>query len=61
MDVTIPMNRLNLQNLEDMILRMREEGMSASSINSYTRTLKVFSLGVMKKDAVAQHQTAQGS
>ena len=25
-----------------MILRMREEGLSDSSINSYTRTLKVF-------------------
>ena len=42
MDVTIPMNRLNSQDLEDMILSMREEGLSASSINSYTRTLKVF-------------------
>jgi len=42
MDATIPMNRLNSQDLEDMILRMREEGLSASSINSYTRTLKVF-------------------
>ena len=36
------MNRLNSQDLEDMILSMREEGLSASSINSYTRTLKVF-------------------
>ena len=42
MDATIPMNRLNSQDLEDMILRMREEGLSASSINSYTRTLKSF-------------------
>ena len=42
MDVSIPMNRLNSQDLEDMILSMREEGLSASSINSYTRTLKVF-------------------
>ena len=42
MDVTVPMNRLNSQHLEDMILSMREEGLSASSINSYTRTLKVF-------------------
>ena len=42
MDVTVPMNRLNSQDLEDMILSMREEGLSASSINSYTRTLKVF-------------------
>ena len=41
MDVTVPMNRLNSQDLEDMILGMREEGLSASSINSYTRTLKV--------------------
>ena len=42
MDVTVPMNRLNSQDLENMILSMREEGLSASSINSYTRTLKVF-------------------
>ena len=42
MDVTVPMNRLNSQDLKDMILSMREEGLSASSINSYTRTLKVF-------------------
>ena len=42
MDVTVPMNRLISQDLENMILSMREEGLSASSINSYTRTLKVF-------------------
>ena len=42
MDVTVPMNRWNSQDLEDMILSMREEGLSASSINSYTRILKVF-------------------
>lgn len=37
MDVTIPMNSVNSQDLEDMILSMREEGLSANSINSYTR------------------------
>ena len=42
MDVSVPMNRLNSQVLEEMILKMWEEGLSASSINSYTRTLKVF-------------------
>ena len=42
MDVTVPMKRLNSQGLENMILSMREEGLSASSINSHTRTLKVF-------------------
>ena len=42
MNATIPMNRLTSQDLEEMILKMREEGLSASSINSYTRTLKVF-------------------
>ena len=42
MNTTIPMNRLTSQDLEEMILKMREEGLSASSINSYTRTLKVF-------------------
>ena len=42
MNTTVPMNRLTSQNLENVILRMRAEGLSASSINSYTRTLKVF-------------------
>ena len=42
MNVTVPMNHLTSQDLEEMILAMREEGLSASSINSYTRTLKVF-------------------
>ena len=42
MDVTVPMNCLNAQDLDNMILRMREEGLSDCSINSYTRTLKVF-------------------
>ena len=30
------------KDLDKMILRMREDGLSDSSINSYTRTLKVF-------------------
>ena len=34
MDVSVPMNRLNSQDLENMSLSMREEGLSASSINS---------------------------
>lgn len=42
MDVSVPMNRLNSSDLDNMILKMREEGLSASSISSYTRTLKVF-------------------
>lgn len=42
MNTTVPMNHLTSQDLENMILKMREEGLSASSINSYTRTLKVF-------------------
>ena len=42
LDVTVPINRLNKPDLDNMILKMREERLSASSINSYTRTLKVF-------------------
>lgn len=42
LDVTLPLNRLNTAELDKMVLSMREEGLSASSINSYTRTLKVF-------------------
>jgi integrase/recombinase XerD len=42
MNTTIPMNRLTSQDLEEMVLKMCEEGLSASAINSYTRTLKVF-------------------
>ena len=42
MDVTVPMNCLNTQDVDTMILKMREEGLSDCSINSYTRTLKVF-------------------
>lgn len=42
LDVTLPLNRLNTAELDQMVLSMREEGLSASSINSYTRTLKVF-------------------
>ena len=42
MDVTVPMNCLNAQDVDTMILKMREEGLSDCSINSYTRTLKVF-------------------
>ena len=33
---------MNTAELDKMVLSMREEGLSASSINSYTRTLKVF-------------------
>ena len=40
--VTLPLNHLNTAELDKMVLSMREEGLSASSINSYTRTLKVF-------------------
>ena len=42
MDVTVPMDCLNASDLDNMILKMREEGLSDCSINSYTRTLKVF-------------------
>lgn len=42
LDVSIPINRLNSTALDNMILQMRKEGLSDSSINSYTRTLKCF-------------------
>lgn len=42
LDVTTPMEKLTSNDLDSMILRMREEQLSDSSINSYTRTLKVF-------------------
>ena len=42
LDVSILINRLNSTVLDNMILQMRKEGLSDSSINSYTRTLKCF-------------------
>lgn len=42
LDVSLPINRLNSTALDNMILQMRKEGLSDSSINSYTRTLKCF-------------------
>lgn len=42
LDVSLPINRLNSTILDNMILQMRKEGLSDSSINSYTRTLKCF-------------------
>ena len=42
LDVSLPINRLNSTVLDNMILQMRKEGLSDSSINSYTRTLKCF-------------------
>ena len=42
LDVSLPINRLNSTALDKMILQMRGEGLSDSSINSYTRTLKCF-------------------
>ena len=42
MDVTVPMDCLNALDLDNMILKMREEGLSDCSTNSYTRTLQVF-------------------
>jgi len=42
LDVSLPINRLNSTALDNMILQMRKDGLSDSSINSYTRTLKCF-------------------
>ena len=41
-DVSMPINQLSSSVLDKMILQMRKEGLSDSSINSYTRTLKCF-------------------
>ena len=38
LDVSLPINRLNSTVLDNMILQMRKEGLSDSSINSYTRS-----------------------
>ena len=43
-DVSTPINRLTSPALDNMILQMRQEGLSDSSINSYTRTLKCLPL-----------------
>ena len=42
LDVDSNISQITSKDLDKMILRMREEGLSDSSINSYTRTLKVF-------------------
>lgn len=41
-DVSMPIHQLHSSDLDGMILQMREEGLSDSSINSYTRSLKCF-------------------
>ena len=40
--MSLPINQLNSAALDKMILKMWNEGLSDSSINSYTRTLKCF-------------------
>lgn len=42
LDLSIPAAELKKADLDEMIFRMREENLSDRSINSYTRTLKVF-------------------
>lgn len=42
LDVDSNISLITSKHLDKMILRMREDGLSDSSINSYTRTLKVF-------------------
>lgn len=42
LDISIPIHKLSSSALDKMILQMRQEGLSGSSINSYTRTLKCF-------------------
>lgn len=42
LDVSMPIHKLSSSALDKMILQMRQEGLSDSSINSYTRTLKCF-------------------
>ncbi len=42
LDITTPIAALQSEDLERMVQQMRTEELSPSSINSYTRTLKVF-------------------
>jgi integrase/recombinase XerD len=42
LDVSIPISTLTSNHLDKMIQRMKDEELSPRSINSYTRTLKVF-------------------
>ena len=42
LDTTIPISQLTKHQLSDMLTKMRQENLSANSIQSYTRTLKVF-------------------
>ena len=42
LDVDGNISQITSKDLDKMILKMREDGLSDSSINSYTRTLKVF-------------------
>lgn len=42
LDVDIPISKLTEDDLSQMIAVMRQEGLTDTSINSYTRTLKVF-------------------
>ena len=44
------MDSIEQKDLERMISSMRDVGLSANSIQSYTRTLKSFSLGAKKKE-----------
>lgn len=42
LDIEKPISQLTKKDLEEMIAKMREENLTDTSINSYTRTLKVF-------------------
>lgn len=41
-DISVPINRLSYSVLDKMILQKRKEGLSDSTINRYTLTLKCF-------------------
>jgi len=42
LDITVPIDELSKQDLEQMIAGMRDAGLAPNSIKSYTRTLKSF-------------------
>lgn len=42
LDITVPIDELTKQDLEEMISRMRDAHLASNSIKSYTRTLKSF-------------------
>ena len=57
LDVSIPIHQPSSSVLDKMILQMRKEGLSDSSINSFTRTLKCFLYcNIFNDDIIENHE-----